>query len=397
MEITDVETILLSCPIPDEHVWKFSGIYEAGVKGVKNDMVIVRVHTDDGITGIGEPTPYGGAERLADAVERLEPHLVGRDPHDVDVITDPRRQPIKLSSGPDRYALAAINIACWDAIGKAAGQPVSKLLGGRYADEIEVYASGGIDWDYLTDPEILINEAESYLDRGFGAFKFRVGPDERFLEAMEALHDAVGEELDFIVEGNTRFGSPAEAVRMAEGFREFDPLWFEEPIDTDDLEGYREIRRALPDMRITGGEMRPSVEEFKPWIDRRAYDVVQPDANVMGISETRRVANRARTEGIACVPHSWHNAITMAANLHVVASIPNHDLLEFQQTWHWSAEPFRTAILEDPIEFEDGTLEVPDGPGLGIELDEDAIEAYPYEPGPIQEPWEGPDVEPRPI
>jgi len=377
MEITDVEPVLLSHRIPEDERWRLGGLGDdEGTLGVKSDACILRVHTDEGIVGLGEPSPYGRATRLRDSVERLKPKLVGENPFDVDRITDPGRQGIGRGGGPDRYVLAGVNVACWDIKGKAAGVPVSKLLGGRYADRVPVYASGGIDWAFLDDPGRLVAEAEAYLDRGFSAFKFRVGPDRRFLDAIEALHDAVGDEMDLIVEGNARFRNPPEAVRMAEAFERYDPYWFEEPVDTSDLESYRELREALPGMQITGGESKTSAAAFKPWVDRRAYSIVQPDANVMGISETRRVADLARLEGIDCVPHSWHNAVTMAANLQVVASIPNRDLLEFQQTWHWSSPAFRTEILEDPIEFDNGHLVVPDDPGLGIELDWDAVREH---------------------
>ena len=394
MKITEIETIPLSCPIPDGQEWKLGGITYDGTKGLKCDTMLIRLHTDEGLTGIGEPSPYGGVDALAAAVERLRPSFRGEDPHDVDILTDPSRG---RGEGPMRYALAGLNMACWDLIGKSAGQPVSKLLGGRYTDEVEVYASGGIDWEYVEDPSILIEEARGYIDAGFGAMKFRIAPDERFITAIEALHDAVGDEIDLIVEGNARFRNVPEAVRMAERLREFEPRWFEEPIDTTNLEGYRELRRAVPDMQITGGESKPSAAAFKPWIDERAYDIVQPDANVMGISETKRVADMAREAGLAWVPHSWHNAVTMAANLQVVASVPNREILEFQRTWHWSAEPFRTELLHEPLHVTDGVMTIPDDPGLGIVLDEEALEEYAYVDGPVQESWEGPGGVPQPI
>ncbi len=394
MEIVEIEPVLLSHRIPDDERWKLSGIYGDGTQGVKSDMVIMKVHTDEGIVGLGEPSPYGGARDLEAAIERMESSFVGEDPFDVDVLTS---RGLGGADGVDQYVLAGLNMACWDIMGKAAGEPVSKLLGGRRSDEVRVYASAGINWDYVNDPELIVEEAEGYLDEGFTAFKFRIGPDKRFLTAIERLYEAVGDEMDLIMEGNARFRNPQEAIRMAESFKEYEPYWFEEPIDTTDVEGYREIRRALPDVRITGGESKRSLSAFKEWIDTRAYSIVQPDANVTGISEGRRIAERARLERLPCVPHSWHNAITMAANLHLVASIPNNEILEFQRTWHWSSPAFRTEILEDPIEFDDGHLVVPDGPGLGIELDEDAIEEYPFEEGPVQESWEGPAGDPEPI
>lgn len=395
MEITDIETILLSCEIPENRQWHLSGIREEGIQGRKSDMVIVRVRTDAGITGIGEPSPYGGATSLAETIKELEPAFVGEDPHDVERLTTPT----EVETGwTRRCALAALNMACWDIVGKAAGQPVSKLLGGRYAEEIPVYASGGIDWEYVNDPDILIEEAERYLEAGFTAFKFRVGPDERFLDAIERLHDAVGAEMDLILEGNSRF-TPGEAVRMAERCRqfEFEPRWFEEPLSDAGVHDYRRLRAALPDLTITGGESTTSFDQVKPWVDEGGYGIVQPDANVLGISETKRVADFARYVGIDCVPHSWHNAITMAANLHVVAAIPNRDVLEFQRTWHWSAEPFRRDILTEPIEISEGVATVPDGPGLGISLDDSVLDDYPFEDGPVQVAWDGPAGEHRPL
>ena len=393
MNITEVETIRLSCPVPPDRRWRLSGIRSDGIQGAKNDMVIVRLHTDDGLTGIGEPSPYGGAEELRTAIDALAPTLIGEDPHNVAQLGTPA---VDQRLGAPRYVRAAIDMACWDLIGKAAGQPISKLLGGRYVEEVPVYASGGIDWRFVEDSGRLVAEAESYVEAGFEAFKFRIGPDERFLDAIGVLADAVGDDLDLIFEGNARFTLP-EAIRMGERIRQYNPRWFEEPLDTSDLDGYHRLRRALPGIRITGGEMATSFDRLAPWLDAGAYDIVQPDANVMGITETKRVADYARYYDVPCVPHSWHNAITMAANLQVVAAIPNREILEWQRTWHWSAEPFRTEILVDPIPFENGTLSVPDGPGLGIELDEDAIADYPYEAGPVQEAWDGPGGEPRPI
>jgi L-alanine-DL-glutamate epimerase-like enolase superfamily enzyme len=389
MEITGVETIPLSCPIPEDETWRLGGYSRPNVTGVKSDALILRVHTDEGIVGLGEPSPYGGVANLQQAIEDLEPSLTGADPFDVARLANPDEYfGPQFADGPGRYALAGIDIACWDIVGKAAGEPVCKVLGGQYADRVPVYASGGIDWEFLRDPDLLVEEAREYAAEGFDAFKLRIAADERFFDAVERVHEAVGDDLDLIFEGNQRFRTAAEAIRAGERLRAFDPVWFEEPIDSDDLDGYRRLTEALPGLPISGGEMRPSASEFKPWIDAHAYDVVQPDANVMGLTEARRVADVANLEGLLCVPHNWHNAVTTAANLHLAASIPNGDRLEYQKTWHWSAPAFRTEIVTDPLVPEDGSLEVPDEPGLGVELDWDAIEEYAYEEGPCQVPWE---------
>ena len=393
MQITDVETILLSCPVPEEETWRLGGArigsytigsFQPGSKGVKADMVIVRVHTDEGITGIGEPSPYGEVIPLRNSIVRLRPHLIGKDPFDVDLLSTPFRYGRRV----DRLAMAGVNIACWDIMGKATGRPVCQLLGGCQADKIRAYASGGINWEFLGKPEIIVEEALGYLEQGFTAFKFRIGLDRRFIDAIKAVREAVGYEMDLMIEGNMRFRSPTEAIGMAKKFERYEPFWFEEPISGDNLEGYVEIRKALPDIPITGGESRGSAAEFKPWIDRRAYDIVQPDCNVTGISEAKRIAYLASLQGLFCCPHNWHNAVTTAANLHLVASISNHLVLEMQRTCHWSCPAFRTEIVEEPLEPKKGYLEVPKKPGLGIDLNEEALGKYPFKEGPIQVPWQ---------
>jgi L-alanine-DL-glutamate epimerase-like enolase superfamily enzyme len=385
MRITDIETILLSCPIPEEKTWRLGGLPgQPGWKGVKADAVIIKVKTDEGIVGYGEPSPYGGAIPLRNAIEALKPSFIGRDPFDLDLFAVPWMYPSRV----ERLAVAGLNIACWDIMGKATGRPVSQLLGGRHTEKIRVYASGGINWEFVRKPEILVKEAMDYLEEGFTAFKFRIGPDRRFIEAIKAVREAVGYEMDLLIEGNMRFRSPSEAIRMAKQFERYEPYWFEEPIRGDNPEGYLEIRRALPEIPITGGEGKGSAMEFKPWIDCRAYDIVQPDCNVVGISEAKRIAYLASLQGLFCCPHNWHNAITTAANLHLVASIPNHLILEMQRTWHWSCPAFRIDIVEEPLEPKKGYLEVPKKPGLGIELNEKAFSKYPYKEGPVQVPWE---------
>ncbi|MFB6192271.1 MAG: mandelate racemase/muconate lactonizing enzyme family protein [Haloarculaceae archaeon] len=389
MRITELETIPLSCPIPDGAAWRFGGESRPPVKGVKSDTVVVKLHTDEGVVGIGEPSPYGGVANLERAIGALEPTLVGEDPFDVARIADPGNHfGPQFGSGPGRFALAAVDMACWDAMGKATGQPVCKLLGGQYAERVPVYASGGDDWRYVREPERLVEEARGYVEEGFDAFKLRIADDDRFVDAVERVHAAVGEELDLILEGNTRFRTATDAIRTAERLRDVDPRWFEEPIGRDDLDGYLSISDALPALPLSGGEGITSVAGFEPWLDAGAYDIVQPDANVLGITGTKRVADLARVAGVPCVPHNWHGAITTAANLQVAAAIPNHEVLEYTRSWHWSAPAFQTEIVADPPVPEDGYLSVPEKPGLGIELDEDALAEYPHREGPCQVPWE---------
>jgi galactonate dehydratase len=387
MRITDVETILLSRPVSEEETWRLGGIGgQSGLKGVKADMVILKVHTDEGITGIGEPSPYGGALSLRNTIHTLTPLLVGKDPFDVDRLTAVGRREV---GRVESYAWAGVNMALWDVVGKAVGRPVYQLLGGAYTDRVRAYASGGIDWRFVKHPEMLVQEAVGYAEEGFTAMKLRIGPDRRFITAIKAVREAIGYDFDLMIEGNMRFRTPPQAIRYARLFERYEPHWFEEPIPASppNIEGYVELRRALPDIPITGGEGKTSAAQMKPWIDERAYDIVQCDANVTGISELKRIAFLAGLEGLLCCPHNWHNAITTAANLQVVAAIPNHHVLEVQRTHHWSCPAFRTEIVDQPPEPKNGYIEVPQTPGLGITLNEDAFSRYPFREGPIAVPW----------
>lgn len=388
MQITDIETILLSADVPEGKQPRAGGLHFAPTKYVKADMVIVRVHTDEGITGLGEPSPYGGARKLERAVQDITPTLLEKDPTNIEAITRHGSwYDRRTKGGAHQYAMAAINMACWDITGKWLEQPVYKLLGGAETHEIEVYASGGNDWRFVEEPERLVREAERYLDAGYPAFKFRIGDDQRFVEAVEQVDEAVGEEMELIIEGNMRFASVSDAVAMGRQLKRVDPYWFEEPISADHRSGYRDIRKALPEIPITGGEMMNDLQEIKPWIDSRAYDIVQPDANIMGITEAKRVAEVANTEGIKCTPHNWHNAINRAANLHIAATLPNRDLLEQQMTWFAGCPAFREDIVTDPILPDNGVIELPDRPGLGVELDQKTIDEYPYRDGPTTVAW----------
>jgi len=392
MKIKEVETVLLSCPVAEGNAWRLGGglmpdgrRYATGEKGVKVDLLILKVITDDGVLGLGESFHAGLREKAQ--LEQLKPRLIGLDPFNL----------IHAPCGPWPGILAAMNIACWDIIGKAMNRPVSELLGGPCATEIRPYASGGIDWNFLKNPAVIVEEARRHLEEGFKAFKFRIPPDERCLNVIKAVRDAVGDDMDLMIEANMRFRTAKQAIRIATRFEKYDPLWFEEPMRAStpaDMRGYLEIRKAIPSIPVSGGESKTTAVEFKPWIDSHAYDIVQPDSSIAGLTEARRIAYLAELEGLLCCPHNWGCAIANAANLHLVASIPNHFLLEVQRTWHWSCPAFRalegTEILREPLQMRNGLIQVPKKPGLGIELNEEAFKKFPFKEGPSSIPWEMP-------
>jgi L-alanine-DL-glutamate epimerase-like enolase superfamily enzyme len=396
MEITAIEPILMSHPLPKERRWRLGGAlapdgrtYLAGQEGVKIDLLILKVVTDEGLVGLGE---IRHADRVVKArVEQLTPRFLGSDPFDIDRRT---RQSGGGIHRPDAKVLAAVNVACWDLMGKATGRPVYQLLGGRHADTVRAYASGGIDWRFVKHPDLIAQEVSARRDEDWTGFKFRIPPDDRCLAVIKAARDAAGDAMDLMVEANMRFRTAKQAIRIATRFARYDPLWFEEPIPAytpADLQQYVEIRNALPSLPIAGGEQKTSVVEFQPWIDRHAYDIVQPDALYAGLHEAHRIAHLAAQQNLLCCPHSWGAAVSNAANLHLVAAIPNHFLLEIQTTWHSGCPAFRafdgTEILTQPLTLKRGYVEVPTTPGLGIELDEAQCQRFPYIEGPEAVPW----------
>ncbi|MCD6528874.1 mandelate racemase/muconate lactonizing enzyme family protein [Candidatus Bathyarchaeota archaeon] len=378
MKITDIETLLLSFPVPKER--QLDG-WDGGLWGrrqVKVDMAIIRITTDEGIVGIGEPTNYANPEALKVIVEEYKPEFIGKDPFDVEKLTAPGKYPTGMVR---RAAMAGINVALWDIIGKAVGKPVYKLLGGCYADKIRVYASAG---QLCHDAEGIAKEAAAMREQGFTAYKVRVRLED-YLEKVKAAREGLGDDADLMVEWNMRLPNAKTAIRAIKKIERYELTWVEEPLAAWDIEGYAEVRKAV-DVPISGGEAFTSHHDFKERIDRGAYDIVQPDCNQMGLSEAKKVAQLAEFKGLPVCPHNWHNAINTAANTQLVASIPNHFMLEMNRTWNHSCPAFREEIVDNPILPKNGYIEVPKRPGLGVELDEEAIRKYPYIKGPIWMP-----------
>jgi len=378
MEITDVETILLSCPVPKEHQldwdWKILGRRE-----LKVDMAIVKISTDEGITGIGEPSNYAGPEAIKAIIEyEFRPELIGKDPFDVEKLTKPGHYSRGLTHSS---AMAGINQALWDIIGKSLKKPVYKLLGGAYAEKIRVYASAG---QMGNDPEDIAKEAAIFREQGFTAYKLRVSLED-YLDKVKAARDALGDDADIMVEWNMGIPNAKTAIKAIKKMERFDVTWTESPLPGYDVEGYAEVRKAV-EIPISGGEEVSTFYDFKKRIDQGAYDIVQPDSNLMGINEARRVAILADLKGLLCCPHNWHSAINRAANAHLVASIPNHFMLEWNMTWNHSCPAFKQDIVKEPIIPKNGYIEVPKRPGLGIELNEEAIKKYPFIKGTVWAP-----------
>ena len=343
---------------------------------------LVEIETKDGIVGWGECYgPSAVAKSFIDT--QLGPQIIGRDAFDIEVIWEHLYNRIKDygMKGMAIAAISGIDIALWDIVGKACNKPVHKLIGGAFRSEVQAYATGL----YFTDMSRLIpeavEEAEGYAKAGFTAIKMKIGLGDQAkdIERIAAVRKAIGSGVKLMVDANHCFSVPS-AIKLGRKLEALDIEWFEEPISPEDIDGYVEVSRAL-DMAVAGGENEFTRWGFRDAIARKAMDIVQPDVCAAGgISECKKIAALASAHGVECVPHAWGSAVGLAATIQFLASlpyqppclIPVEPLLEFEQ----EQNPFRDHLAKDPIVQRAGRVKVPDGPGLGIEIDRKVIEKH---------------------
>jgi D-galactarolactone cycloisomerase len=343
---------------------------------------VVEVETDAGVTGWGEC--YGPAAVNKALIEtQYAPRVVGRDPFDVEVVWEDLYNRIKDygAQGFSITALSGIDIALWDVMGRATGLPVHKLIGGAHRKEILAYATGHyfVDMDRLV--EEAVEEALEYKEQGFRAIKMKIGLGDPKLDVrrVRAVREAIGPDVALAVDANHCFTVP-QAIRLGRMLEELDLLWFEEPISPEDHEGYVQVTQAL-DLAVAGGENDFTRWGFRDVIAKKAMDIVQPDVCAAGgISEMRKIATLASAFGVECVPHAWGSAIGLAATVQFLAALPDQPpafrpmppMLEFEQT----PNPLRDELAREPIVQRRGIVAVPDGPGLGIEVDREVLARF---------------------
>ena len=281
-----------------------------------------------------------------------------------------------VAGGIGGSAISAVDTALWDIAGKASGLPVSTLLGGKVRDRIAVYATGlyyteeALSSDGRDIPQRLLDEARMYVELGFAGMKTKVGglPLAQDINRVAALREVIGPDIFLMADANQAYNATT-AIRIGYELAALDIYWFEEPVNAKDIEGYLQVKAALP-MAIAGGEGLRTRYEFKDYIGRRAVDIVQPDVvNVGGITEMHRVASMANAFGILCNPHVWGSPIMIAASLHVAAAVPEcppartprpyqqEPVMEFDRT----PSPIRQGIAQ-PFDQTDGFLDVPHRP-----------------------------------
>ncbi len=370
MKITKLETLCLSRMHEPERQWITSRY-----RTVKADCAIVVIHTDEGLTGIGEASAYGWPLSIREWVDWLSVELVGKDPTDPSITPSPNG-----GARAHDAAVAGIDCALWDLRGKIAGKRASELMTDAPVDRVRLYASSGCRYDWRDRPEQLIEETLGYIDDGFAAVKFRLGTEwswdhvtvDRFLGLVRELVQEVDGRMELMLDGNCRL-TEEQALVVAEEIDRLGFAWFEEPLPKDQIEGYARLAAAV-EMPITGGESLTTLEQFRPYLDTRAYDIVQQDAALCGITEAMRIARMAHRYGVITCPHSWHNGLMAMEHAHFVAALPVPHMLELCMI----QGPLQWAILADKPQIENGWLVLPDKPGFGVELADDLEARFPY-------------------
>ena len=337
---------------------------------------LVAVRADEGLVGYG--SVFTSDELVRSALSVLSPLLEGEN------ALEPERVSEKLHQntfwlgrgGAVTHAISGVDIALWDVLGKATGQPVGRLLGGRYRERVKPYASL-----LMEEPGRLADHLLALGEQGFRAFKIGWGPFGRQDGATDeaivrAARETIGEQAMLMVDagGSDAFwrGDYKWALRTAHMLAAYDVAWFEEPLQPDALEDYVALRRAAP-VPIAGGEVLTRRQAYSHFLRAGAFDVVQPDVTkVGGISEERRIGWMAEEHGVRFIPHGWNTAVGLAADLHLASAFAGTDLVEYKTG---SAYIDEIALEEWELD-DDGMLAIPRKPGLGLELNLDAVAKY---------------------
>ncbi|PTX91376.1 galactonate dehydratase [Opitutus sp. ER46] len=350
----------------------------------RTNWVFVKVRTSDGIDGIGEATLEMRELTVAQACRELERTLVGRDPFDIEAFWHDAYRDAYWRGGPVLMsALAGVEMALWDIKGKALGVPVWQLLGGKVRESVPCYANGW--FAPAVTPDEFAEKARAAVAQGFRGLKWDpFGKAYRQIEkpvlrqalaCVEAVSAAVGPEVDILIEGHGRFDVPT-AMRIGHALEEFDITWFEEPLPPDNPEGLAELKRRVR-VPIAAGERMYSRYDYRNFLNLRCSDFIQPDvSHVGGIGELRKIAAMAEAYQLPVCPHNPSGPVANAATLQIAACTPNFFLLETMS----SDVPYRSEITTEKVRFEQGQMFIPTGPGLGLELNEDAIPSHPYDP-----------------
>ncbi len=369
LTITKVETFALKHKLP-------KAIGPATVLYGFRDALLIKISTDSGLVGWGETADVGGTRGIIE--KGLKNRLLGKNPLN-------HRQLWRDLWGAnfgDGRAVGGVDIALHDLRGKALKQSVAEMYGGRLRDRVMAYAAAMNYTEGVAPEDQFPREAAELVKRGFRALKARTGRFEpkRDLKVLEQVRDTVGPDIRLLTDGNGGFTIP-QAIQFGKGLERLGFYCFEEPLPQGlNYAGYDELTRTL-DIAIAGGEVLDSRASAREHLIKRSFDIIQPDVTLCGgIGEVLFIAEMARLFSIQCIPHCWGGALAIAPTLQVLSLLPAYNfgfsadapMLELD-TYE---NPFRDELLVKPLQMRDGFVEIPQGPGLGVEVREDVVQKY---------------------
>ena len=348
----------------------------------RTNWVFVKVYTDEGLSGVGEATLEYKEKALFGAVEHIKEYLVDKNPLEIEKHWHAIYRDAYWRGGAVLMsALSAVEMALWDILGKSLGVPVYQLLGGKVHEKVRIYVNGWFSG--AKEPEEFAEKAKIAKERGVTAMKWDpFGKSylnisnsdlDKAIRCVGAVREAVGNSVDLLIEGHGRFNIPT-AVKIAKEIECFKPMFFEEPVPPDNLDALREVKDRSP-VAISAGERLYTRWDYRPMFDKMAADYIQPDiSHAGGIMELKKIAAEAESRYIPFAPHNPSGPIANAATLQLAATCPNFEILEIM----YSDVEWRADVTNESLEYKDGYITIPDAPGLGIEIDEDACLAHPY-------------------
>jgi len=362
MKVTNIKTFTVDC--------------------FRTNWVFIKVYTDEGIDGVGEATLEYKEKALIGAVEHIKEYLLGKNPLDIEkhwhnIYRDAywRGGAVLMS------ALSAVEMALWDILGKSLNVPVYQLLGGKVNDKVRIYVNGWFAG--AKEPEEFGEKAKIAVKRGITAMKWDpFGKNylnitnkelDKALRNIAAVREAVGNEVDLLIEGHGRFNIPT-GIKISKELEQFKPMFFEEPVPPDNLDALKEVKDKSP-VAISAGERLYTRWDYKPMFDKMAADYIQPDiSHAGGIMELKKIAAESECRYIPFAPHNPSGPVANAATLQLAANCPNFCILEIM----YSDVEWRKDVTNEALEYRDGYITIPDKPGLGIEINEEACLEHPY-------------------
>ena len=364
MKITDIKTFVVDC--------------------FRTNWAFVKVYTDEGIDGVGEATLEYKEHALVGAVEHIKDVLVGKDPTNIEQIAHDLYRDSYWRCGPVLMsAISAVEVALWDILGKSLGVPVYKLLGGKTNEKVRIYVNGWFAG--AKTPEQFGEKAAIAVKRGVTAMKWDpFGKSymdisnkdlDTALKCVAAVREAVGNGVDLLIEGHGRF-NVATGIKIAKELEQFKPMFFEEPVPPDNLDALKAVRDKSP-VAISAGERLYNLRQYKQMFELRAADYIQPDiSHAGGIMELKKISALADMHYTGFAPHNPSGPVANAATLQLAGCCTNFSILEIM----YSDVPWRADVTNEELKYEDGYIYVPDKPGIGIEINEEACLAHPYQP-----------------